>query len=141
MLLLGRPPGLGRIRRALRSAGSWSNDVLAMRAARRRPMRGPGSARVAASPAQRHYTNNWHQHRPFRAAVGDLRHMNKNTRLTCATPSAGIGLGLLLPAMSHGLLWRHRLHLRRGPGVRMPNRVQKYPRVASGWMRRCTAAK
>ena len=52
--------------------------------------------------------------------------MKKNARLTRAT-SAGVGLGLLLPATSHGLLWRHRLHLRRSPGVRMPNRVQKYP--------------
>ena len=126
-LPLGRPPGPGRVRRALRGPGSRRDAVFPMRAARRRPMRGPGSARVAASPAQRHYTNNWRQHRPFRAAVSNSRHMKKNTRLTRATPSAGVGLGLLLPAMSRGLLWRHRRHLRRSPGVRMPNRVQKYP--------------
>ena len=76
-------------------------------------MRGPGSAHVAASLAQHHYTDNWRQHRPFRAVVSNSRHMKKNMRLTHATPSVGVGLGLLLPAMSPGILWRHRHYLRR----------------------------
>ena len=65
-------------------------------------MRGPGSARVTASPAQRHYTDNWRQHQPFHAAVGNSRHMKKNTRLTRATPSAGVGLDHLLAALGAG---------------------------------------
>ena len=103
-LPLGRPPGPGRVRRALRGPGSRRDVVFPMRAARHRPMRRPGSARVAASSAQRHYISNWHQRLPCRVAIDNSRNTKEKTRVTRVMPSAGVGLGLLLPAMSRGLL-------------------------------------
>ena len=127
-LPLGRPPGPGRVRRALQGPGSRRDAVFPMRAARHRHMRGPGSARVAASPAQRRYINNWRQRRLRRSMPkrSKTNEEEKDSKLTGSAHNTSVGFGHLLAALGRGLLWCHRRHLRQSPGVRVPDGIQKH---------------